>query len=106
MQVLLNGGLGAGGLNFGAGTRRPSTQSEDLVQTHITGMDTMARGLLVAAALMDEEGLRDAAFGHYAGYDEGIGREIDERRANFESLEDWVINRNVSITEAREEGTP
>jgi xylose isomerase len=42
-EILLNGGLHTGGLNFDAKLRRPSTTVEDLAQAHIVGMDSFAR---------------------------------------------------------------
>ena len=46
MQIIRNGGLGTGGTNFDAKTRRNSTDPEDIFIAHIAGMDAMARALL------------------------------------------------------------
>ncbi len=46
--IIKGGGLGSGGMNFDAKLRRQSMDSEDLFHAHIGGMDTLARGLLVA----------------------------------------------------------
>ena len=43
-------GLGNGGTNFDAKTRRNSTDLEDIFIAHIAGMDAMARALESAAA--------------------------------------------------------
>lgn len=42
MQIIRNGGLGNGGTNFDAKTRRNSTDLEDIFIAHISGMDAMA----------------------------------------------------------------
>lgn len=42
-EVLMNGGLGRGGVNFDAKVRRPSFEPEDLFHAHIAGMDTYAK---------------------------------------------------------------
>lgn len=47
MQIIRNGGLGNGGTNFDAKTRRNSTDLEDIFIAHIAGMDAMARALEV-----------------------------------------------------------
>ena len=47
MQIIRNGGLGNGGTNFDAKTRRNSTDLEDIFIAHIAGMDAMARALKV-----------------------------------------------------------
>ena len=52
MIVLENGGLHSGGLNFDAKVRRESTDLEDLFIAHIGGMDTFARGLLIAERVL------------------------------------------------------
>ncbi len=52
MQIIRNGGLGNGGTNFDAKTRRNSTDLEDIFIAHIAGMDAMARALESAAALL------------------------------------------------------
>ena len=41
MQIIRNGGLGNGGTNFDAKTRRNSTDLEDIFIAHIAGMDAM-----------------------------------------------------------------
>ena len=46
MQIIRNGGLGTGGTNFDAKTRRNSTDPEDIFIAHIAGMDAMACALL------------------------------------------------------------
>ena len=43
MQIIRNDGLGNGGTNFDAKTRRNSTDLEDIFIAHIAGMDAMAR---------------------------------------------------------------
>ena len=54
MQIIRNGGLGNGGTNFDAKTRRNSTDLEDIFIAHIAGMDAMARALESAAAVLEE----------------------------------------------------
>ncbi|MFS8514434.1 MAG: xylose isomerase, partial [Planifilum fulgidum] len=54
VEVLKNGGLGRGGLNFDAKVRRGSFEPEDLFIAHIAGMDTFAVGLKVAHRLLKD----------------------------------------------------
>ena len=58
MQIIRNGGLGNGGTNFDAKTRRNSTDLEDIFIAHIAAMDAMARALENAAALLEESPIR------------------------------------------------
>src|SRR5204862_4596742 len=51
--ILQAGGFTTGGFNFDAKLRRQSVAADDLLHAHIGGMDTVARALLRAAALLD-----------------------------------------------------
>ncbi|MCB9992614.1 MAG: xylose isomerase [Hyphomicrobiaceae bacterium] len=67
-HILRNGGLHTGGTNFDAKLRRQSIDPEDLLLGHVLGMDTCARGLKAAAALI-EDGTYDAFLDkRYAGW--------------------------------------
>ncbi|TFL16109.1 xylose isomerase [Jannaschia formosa] len=68
-HILKAGGLGQGGTNFDAKLRRQSIDPEDLIAAHVGGMDTCARGLKAAAAMLEDGGLEDALAERYAGWD-------------------------------------
>ena len=51
--ILQGGGLTTGGFNFDAKLRRQSIEPDDLFHAHVGGMDTLARGLLRAAQLIE-----------------------------------------------------
>ena len=56
MMIILNqNGLGKGGLNFDAKVRRSSNDPLDLFHAHIGGMDTFARGLLIAHKIIEDK---------------------------------------------------
>lgn len=92
MRVLLNqGGIGSGGFNFDAKLRRESTDPEDLFIAHIGGMDTLARGLLMAAR-MQEDGVLDGWIRErYQSWDSDLGAGIEAGKANFRELENRVL---------------
>jgi xylose isomerase len=54
-EILLAGGLTKGGLNFDSKVRRASFEESDLFYSYIAGMDTFARGLKVAAKLIEDK---------------------------------------------------
>src|SRR5699024_4527050 len=91
-EILLNGGLGKGGLNFDAKVRRGSFEPEDLFYAHIAGMDSFAVGLKVAQKLLNDRVLEDFIDNRYKSYTEGIGLEIVEGRANFHDLEKYALD--------------
>ena len=67
-EVLRGGGLQSGGTNFDAKIRRQSLDPADLILGHVGGMDTCARALKAAAALLADGGLETARASRYAGW--------------------------------------
>ncbi|MBE3638547.1 xylose isomerase, partial [Mangrovicoccus sp. HB182678] len=68
-EVLKAGGLGTGGTNFDARLRRQSTDAADLVLGHVGAIDVCARGLKLAAAMLEDGRLEAARAERYAGWD-------------------------------------
>ena len=91
-EILKNGGLGKGGLNFDAKVRRGSFEQEDLFYGHIAGMDSFAVGLEVADKLIEDSVLDHFIENRYKSYNEGIGKGIIEGKATLQSLEDYVLD--------------
>ena len=67
--ILQGGGLTSGGFNFNSKLRRQSLDPVDLIAAHVGGMDTIARGLIAAAAMIEDGGLAAAVKDRYAGWD-------------------------------------
>ncbi|WP_172327817.1 xylose isomerase [Mangrovicoccus sp. HB161399] len=111
--ILRAGGLGTGGTNFDARIRRQSLDPQDLIASHVGGMDVCARGLKAAAAMLQDGGLEAAIAGRYAGWKDPVaqamlsqpldqiaaaaldrGCDPQPRSGQQEILENWV-NRFV-----------
>lgn len=92
VEILDNGGLGNGGINFDAKVRRASFEPDDLILSHIAGMDSFARGLQVAAKLLEDRVFENIVEHRYRSYTEGIGLDIVEGRADFHTLEAYALN--------------
>jgi xylose isomerase len=75
-EILRGGGMGTGGFNFDAKLRRQSVDPVDLFHAHVGGMDAIARGLLAAAALLEDGRLARFAAERYADWDGELGRAI------------------------------
>lgn len=75
-HILKGGGFTTGGFNFDAKLRRQSIDAEDLFHAHIGGIDTLARGLLNAAAMIEDGRLDRFVAQRYAGWDTPLGRHI------------------------------
>lgn len=67
-EILRAGGYTTGGTNFDAKIRRQSLDAEDLVLAHVGGMDTCARALKAAAAMLQSDALESARRARYAGW--------------------------------------
>ena len=86
MQIIRNGGLGNGGTNFDAKTRRNSTDLEDIFIAHIAAMDAMARALENAAALLEESPICKMVAERYASFDEGLGKKFENGELTLEEV--------------------
>ncbi len=86
MQIIRNGGLGNGGTNFDAKTRRNSTDLEDIFIAHIAGMDAMARALLCAADVLEKSPYKKMLADRYASFDSGEGKKFEDGALSLEDL--------------------
>lgn len=91
VEILKNGGLGSGGLNFDAKVRRTSFDPEDLFFAHIAGMDAFAVGAKVASRLIEDRVLDQFIDDRYKSYTEGIGLDIVEGKADFHKLSQYAL---------------
>lgn len=96
-EVLLNGGLGKGGLNFDSKVRRQSYTDEDLFIAYISGMDTFAKGLKVAAKLLEDKVFENFKAERYASYNDGIGRKIVNNEVSIEDLHDYALKNDKIV---------
>lgn len=95
-EILLAGGLTKGGLNFDSKVRRASFEEDDLFLAYIAGMDAFARGLKVAAKLLEDKVFEDFKDKRYASYTEGLGKDIIDGKADFKSLEAYALANGIS----------
>ena len=91
-EVLKNGGIGRGGVNFDAKVRRGSFEADDLFLAHIAGMDTYAKGLKVAAKLIEDSVFDDFIEKRYSSFSEGIGADVVAGKATLASLAEYALN--------------
>ena len=87
MLVILNeGGLGSGGMNFDAKTRRSSTDLDDIFIGHIHAMDTLARGLLIADEILQKSNYQDLKNKRYKSFDNNEGLLFAKNQLSLEDL--------------------
>ena len=100
IEIVRNGGFGTGGVNFDAKVRRTSFEPSDLFIAHIAGMDTFARGLKVAAKLVEDQVLENVLADRYASFREGIGLDIVSGKADFKSLEAYILDKGDIVNKS------
>ncbi len=92
-EILKNGGLHSGGLNFDAKVRRGSYEVEDLAIAHIAGMDSFARGLKAAWNLLKSGEIESFVEERYKSWRSGIGKDIRDKKVGFKELETYIIDK-------------
>ncbi len=93
--LIKGGGFETGGMNFDAKLRRQSIDPADLFHGHIGGMDTMARGLLIAEKMLTGNKLESLLEQRYAGWDSELGRGILEGKSSLEDLSKIVQEKQI-----------
>ncbi|WP_312389197.1 xylose isomerase [Chryseobacterium sp.] len=87
LVLLQAGGLGNGGINFDAKIRRNSIDAEDLFISHVSGMDVFAKGLLVAADILENSDYTKLRTERYASFDAGNGKAFENGTLTLEDLQ-------------------
>ncbi len=89
MMVLLSeGGIGNGGMNFDAKTRRSSTDLEDIFIGHINSMDSLARGLLIADKILLKSDYKKLKSFRYQSFDTGYGKSFEKGQIDLKQLKE------------------
>ena len=86
MQIIRNGGLHNGGMNFDAKVRRNSTDPDDIFIAHIAAMDAIARALIAAADILEKSPIPAMLKERYASFDQGEGKRFEDGNMNMEEL--------------------
>ena len=88
--ILKGGGFTSGGLNFDTKLRRQSLDPEDLLHAHVGAMDCCARGLIAAAAMIEDGLLQSELDNRYAGWDSAPARAMLAGDVSLEEIADRV----------------
>ncbi|MEP6626607.1 MAG: xylose isomerase, partial [Ginsengibacter sp.] len=99
MLVFLQaGGLQGGGVNFDAKIRRSSTDPADLFYAHIGGMDTFARALITADAILNKSDFKKFREERYSSFDSGKGKAFEQGKLSLEDLHAYAIEAGEPLT--------
>ncbi|HEY3235385.1 MAG TPA: xylose isomerase [Polyangiaceae bacterium] len=93
--ILQGGGFSTGGMNFDAKLRRQSTEPDDLFHAHIGGMDTLARGLLIAEKITKDKKLEQLVEKRYSGWGGELGQRILSGKSSIDDLSEHVLSKGI-----------
>jgi xylose isomerase len=99
LEILRGGGFTTGGMLFDTKLRRQSIARDDLFIGHIGAMDTLARALLAAAALIENgelDGFREQRYAGWAGAPDIIDGKVSLQELHDEVLANGFEPRGVS----------
>ncbi|MGJ7033762.1 xylose isomerase [Niabella hirudinis] len=101
--ILEAGGFGGGGINFDAKIRRNSTDPADLFHAHIGGMDSFARALITADAILQKSDYLELRKARYASFEAGAGKDFAAGKLNLEALRDLALEGEPETISGRQE---
>ena len=94
-EVLKAGGFTTGGLNFDAKIRRQSIDADDLLHAHVGSMDACARGLLIAAKMIEDGTLAGHVKSRYAKWDEPKNKAMLDGKETLDSIAARVLKEGL-----------
>ena len=95
IEIIRAGGFTEGGFNFDSKVRRQSIDAADLFHGHIGGIDTVARGLLNAAAIIEDGRLDAFKAERYAGWKGELGAMVHAEGMSLSAIADLVTEREL-----------
>ena len=93
-EILRAGGYTTGGTNFDAKVRRQSLDPADLILAHVGGMDTCARAMKSAAALLADGSMEAYRAERYAGWDKPECKAM--LTSSLETIAAEVLVKNIN----------
>jgi xylose isomerase len=96
LEILRAGGFTTGGFNFDAKVRRQSVDAEDLFHGHVGAIDVVAKGLLNAAALIEDGRLDRFKQERYAGWEGELGQMIHAEGTGLADIADAAVARDLN----------
>lgn len=94
--ILKNGGFTTGGFNFDTKLRRQSIDLHDMFYAHIHGIDSLARTLLIAAHLIENNELEQFVQTRYQKWQTGFGKNILAGEMDLTKISEYVMQKNIS----------
>jgi xylose isomerase len=95
-HLLKSGGFTSGGFNFDTKLRRQSIDLEDMFYAHISGVDTLARGLLIAEKMIEQGDIERFTKERYSGWSLDLGQDIMNGKFTFEQIAERALEDNLA----------
>ena len=95
--VLQSGGFTTGGLNFDAKLRRESIDLEDFFIAHIGGMDSFARGLIIADKLISDGHLEEIRQSRYESFNRDQGKAFENGEMSLIDLRNHASKKGFPL---------
>ena len=92
LVIVEAGGFKGGGINFDAKIRRNSTDPEDLFHAHIGGIDTFARALVIADAVLQKSDYKKIRAERYSSFDNGAGQQFEQGKLSLTDLRKYAVD--------------
>tara|TARA_B100000900_G_C20577758_1_gene716092 strand:+ start:934 stop:2259 length:1326 start_codon:yes stop_codon:yes gene_type:complete len=92
LVIIQNGGIQGGGVNFDAKTRRNSTDLADIFYSHIGGIDTFSRALLITEKIINHTDFINITNQRYSSFNTGKGKAFEEGILNLSDLHEIAHN--------------
>ena len=94
-EILKAGGFTTGGMNFDAKIRRQSIDPDDILHAHVGSMDACARGLLIAANMIEDGKLASAVSARYAKWDEPRNKAMLTGKESLDTIAARVLKSGL-----------
>jgi xylose isomerase len=95
-EILKAGGFTTGGMNFDAKIRRQSIDPDDLLHAHAGSMDACARGLLIAAKMIEDGALARHLEERYAKWEQPQNKAMLDGKEPLESIAARVLKDDIA----------
>lgn len=92
--ILEHGGFTSGGFNFDAKVRRQSIDLTDLFYAHVSGIDAVARALLIAAKMQEKKVFKHFVDERYKKWDGEFGKKLLNGKMNIQQISQHALQHD------------
>lgn len=94
--ILKHGGFTSGGFNFDTKLRRQSIDLQDMFYGHISGVDTLARGLIIASDMIESNRIDSFIKDRYANWKTGFGKAVMSGEYDLSQAATYALEKELN----------